>query len=145
MLDACVKNYSCPIIIQAYTIGHHSIQAACKQDDAFFWQEENRYRQDYAYAPYAEMAVVLYKHEIEETMFTRVNKLYQEFLFLQKKQWFTGEIFATPPLIYKMYDKYRYNIVLKGTWLRSFLENAFVELDIRTRGFKIDWLPENIV
>jgi len=29
--------------------------------------------------------------------------------------------------------------------LRSFLENAFVELDIRTRGFKIDWLPENIV
>ncbi|MBP6086380.1 hypothetical protein KA478_04315 [Patescibacteria group bacterium] len=86
MLDACVKNYSCPIIIQAYTIGHHSIQAACKQDDAFFWQEENRYRQDYAYAPYAEMAVVLYKHEIEETMFTRVNKLYQEFLFLQKKQ-----------------------------------------------------------
>lgn len=90
------------------------------------------------------MALILYKHEVEETMFTRVNKLYQELLFLQKTLSFEGEIYATPPLIYKMYDKYRYNIVLKGKNLHTFLEKAFVQLKIRDRGFKIDRLPENI-
>jgi hypothetical protein len=78
-------------------------------------------------------------------MFTRVNKLYQELLFLQQKEAFGWEIFATPPLVYKMYDKYRYNIVLKWNWLRQFLDKAFVDLQIRDRGFKIDRLPENIV
>jgi hypothetical protein len=34
------------------------------------------------------MALILFKHEIEETMFTRVNKLYQELLFLQQKEAF---------------------------------------------------------
>jgi primosomal protein N' (replication factor Y) (superfamily II helicase) len=145
MLQNIIANNSCPIIIQAYTPLHYAITAACKINDAFFWQEENVYREQYEYPPYGEMAIVLYRHEIEETMFTRVNKLYQEFLFLQEKDKFKGEIFATPPLIYKMYDKYRYNIVLKGKNLRPFLENAFVQLKIRERGFKIDWLPENIV
>jgi primosomal protein N' (replication factor Y) len=145
MLQNIIANNACPIIIQAYTPLHYSITAACKMDDALFWQEENAYREQYEYPPYGEMAIVLYRHEIEETMFTRVNKLYQEFLFIQEKDKFEGEIFATPPLIYKMYDKYRYNIVLKGKNLRTFLGKAFVQLKIRERGFKIDWLPENIV
>lgn len=144
MLDACIKNYTCPTIVQAYSIWHHAILAACKQQDTLFWQEENTYRQQFQYPPYTDMALILYKHEVEETMFTRVNKLYQELLFLQKSLSFEGEIYATPPLIYKMYDKYRYNIVLKGKNLHDFLEKAFLQLKIRDRGFKIDWLPENI-
>ncbi len=145
MLSTCIKQYQCPVIIQAYTWAHHSIQAACKQDDVFFWEIENEYRKQYAYPPYSEMAVVFYRHEIEETMFTRVHKLYQELLFLQKTNKFIGEIFATPPLIYKMYDKYKYNIVLKWDNLRPFLEQAFTQLNIRNRGFKVDWLPEHVV
>ncbi len=144
LLDACIRNYTCPTIIEAYSIWHHAIVAACKQDPKLFRDEENTYRQEFVYPPYGEMALILYRHEIEETMFTRVNKLYQELLFLQEKLWFTGEIFATPPLVYKMYDKYRYNIVLKWQWVRSFLEKAYVDLGIRDRGFKVDWLPENI-
>ena len=145
MLQNTIAKNDCPIIIQAYTPWHYAINAACKIDDAGFWQEENTYREQYVYPPYGEMAIILYRHEIEETMFTRVNKLYQELLFLQEKDGFAWEIFATPPLIYKMYDKYRYNIVLKGTSLCPFLEKAFVQLKVRERGFKIDWLPENIV
>lgn len=59
--------------------------AACKQDPKLFRDEENTYRQEFVYPPYGEMALILYRHEIEETMFTRVNKLYQELLFLQEK------------------------------------------------------------
>jgi hypothetical protein len=78
-------------------------------------------------------------------MFTRVNKLYQELLFLTEKGKFTGEIFATPPLIYKIYDTYRYNIVIKGTDVRAFLDDAFVGLKMRERGFKVDWMPEGMI
>ncbi len=145
MIDATIKHYDCPIIVQAYSVWHHAIKYACKQDHEAFWAEENTYRKDFWYPPYGEMALILFKHEIEETMFTRVNKLYQELLFMQQKESFGWEIFATPPLVYKMYDKYRYNIVLKGEWLRPFLDKAFVSLKIRDRGFKVDWLPENIV
>lgn len=143
-LDAIIKNYACPTIFQVYNTQHHAIQAACKQDEEFFWKEENAFREGYVYPPYGQLAVLLYKHEIESTMFTRVHKLYQELLFLQKQDNFDGEIFATPPLVYKMFDKYRYNIVVKWKQIRPFLEKAFVDLKIRDRGFKIDWLPENI-
>lgn len=145
MLSTCIAQYDCPIIIQAYSVWHHALRAACAADEKLFWQEENTYREQYAYPPYAQMAIVFYRHEIEETMFTRVHKLYQELLYLQKTDNFVGEIFATPPLIYKMYDKYKYNIVLKWKDLRPFLEKAFAQLAIRDRWFKVDWLPEHVV
>lgn len=63
-------------------------------------------------------------------MFMTVNKLYQELLFLSEKSDAKIEIYATPPLVYKMHDKYRYNIVLKGSGLRPFLDDAFQKLNI---------------
>ncbi|MEI7477094.1 MAG: hypothetical protein WCJ81_00635 [bacterium] len=86
MLQHCIQNYACPVIIQAYDVTHHAIRAACAHNDEAFWEYENHYREQYKYPPYVEMALILYKHEIEETMFTRVNTLYQELLFLQKKE-----------------------------------------------------------
>jgi primosomal protein N' (replication factor Y) (superfamily II helicase) len=145
MLSHCIRAYDCPIIVQAYTVWHHAVRAACAMDDAKFWEEETAFRVAHSYPPHGELAVILYKHEIEATMFTRVNKLYQELLFLAEKRKFAGEIFATPPLIYKIYDKYRYNIVIKGTDVRTFLDEAFVDLKMRERGFKIDWMPEWMV
>ncbi len=144
MLNMCIQQYTCPIVLQAYNATHHAILGACKQDEPFFRDQENIFREQYVYPPYGELAVFLYRHEIESTMFTRVHSLYQELLFLQQQEGFDGEIFATPPLVYKMFDKYRYNIVIKGKSIRPFLEKAFVNLKVRDRGFKVDWLPENI-
>ncbi|MCR5411482.1 MAG: hypothetical protein K6E76_00395 [Patescibacteria group bacterium] len=47
-------------------------------------------------------------------MYTKVNKLYQELLYLSEKYQIQDlEIYTTPPLIYKMFGKFRYNIILK--------------------------------
>jgi primosomal protein N' len=80
------------------------------------------------------MAVLLYKNEIESRVFNKVNKLYEELLYLkQKYQRDDLEIYPTPPLIYKMFGKYRYNIILKSKTLRDFLEIAYEKLKIFER------------
>jgi hypothetical protein len=56
----------------------------------------------------------LYKNEIEERLFNKVDKLYKELLYLKEKYMMNDlEIYSTPPLIYKIFGKYRYNIILK--------------------------------
>lgn len=112
-LSTIVNNYSNNIIVQSYKSDHPSIRCACSGNMDEFTKTEKAFRKDHGYPPYAQLAVILYKNEIEQKMFTTVNKLYQELLFLNEKNGSSIEMYATPPLVYKMYDKYRYNIVLK--------------------------------
>jgi hypothetical protein len=50
------------------------------------------------------MCIILYKDEIEEKLFNKVDQLYKELLYLQEKyQMKDMEIFTTPPLIYKVF------------------------------------------
>ena len=76
--------------------------------------EELTQRQEMQYPPVTQMCVLLYKHEIEGRLYTSTHKLYQELLYLRDQYEMTDlEIYATPPMIYKMYGKYRYHIILK--------------------------------
>lgn len=144
-LSSIIDHYTGSIIIQSYKIDDPAIRFACSGDLDAFSKGEKTFRQAHGYPPYAELAVILYKNEIEQKMFNTVNKLYQELLFLNEQSNAKIEIYATPPLVYKMYDKYRYNIVLKWEQLRPFLDDAFEKLNMFGRGFKIDWMPESLV
>jgi hypothetical protein len=55
------------------------------------------------------------------------------------------EIYSTPPLIYKMFGKYRYNIILKGKEVRNFMDIVYTKLNLNTKGFKINWEADTIV
>jgi hypothetical protein len=60
------------------------------------------------------MCLLLYKDEIEENLFSKIKKLHQEMLYLQEKMGRKDiAIVATPPLIYKLYGKFRYTILCK--------------------------------
>jgi hypothetical protein len=88
----------------------------------------------------------LYKNEIEEKVFTKVDTLYKELLYLSQKYQMTDlEIYATPPLIYKMFGKYRYNIILKGKEVRNFMDVVYTKLNLNAKGFKINWEAESII
>lgn len=104
------------------------------------------YNKRFCYPPYTQLCVIMYKHEVEERLYTTVNKLYQELLFLKVSyQQENLEIYSTPPLIYKAFGKFRYHIVLKGEDLRNFMEIAYSKLKMRSRGFKVDWEPQNLI
>ena len=107
---------------------------------------EHAYRKRFQYPPYTDLCVLLYKHEIESRVYSTVNKLFQELLFLKSSyQQDHLEIYSTPPLIYKAFGKFRYHIVLKGNNLRPFMEIAYSKLKMHSRGFKVDWEPQNLI
>lgn len=104
------------------------------------------FRKESHYPPFADLCVILYKNEIEERMFSKVDALYKELLYLKEKYQMLGlEIYSTPPLIYKMFGKYRYNIILKGKDLKNFMDIAYTKLKMASKGFKIDRDAESIV
>jgi hypothetical protein len=55
------------------------------------------------------------------------------------------EIYSTPPLIYKMFGKYRYNIILKWKEVRNFMDIVYTKLDLNAKWFKINWDADSIV
>jgi len=79
-----------------------------------FYAQDNIFRQVNHYPPFGELCVILYKNEIEESLFTKVDTLHKDLLYLKEKYQLKNiEIYSTPPLVYKMFGKYRYNIILK--------------------------------
>ena len=140
------KHEAPTFLIQTYNPEQHSLVHACNLDIEAMKKHELHYRKTHNYPPYTQMCVLLYKHEIEERLYTTTNKLYQELLFLKERYQIEDlEIYATPPLVYKTYGKYRYNIILKSSQLREFMDIAYSKLKIYTRGFKIDREPQHIL
>lgn len=137
-------------VIQTNNPDSDVIKYIYNMDIDWFVENDNEKRKIHRYPPYWEIASLLYKHEMETRLFNSVNKLYQEIIFMKSKyiSWLTDpiyiwqleqiEIFATPPMVYKIYNKYRYNIVIKWPKIREFLEYIYIELNIWSRWFKID-------
>ncbi len=133
-------------LIQTYNPEHDAINLACSLDLKKMQTNELERRKEWNYPPYTEMCVLLYKHEIEDRLYSSVNKLYQELLFLKENYKIDDlEITTTPPLVYKMFGKYRFNIILKGSQLRNFMDIAYSKLNMPSRGFKVDREPIGIL
>jgi len=133
-------------VVQSFNINQYSIRSACKLDKSEFLSFDNEFRKANNYPPFTDLCIILYKNEIEQRLFNSVDKLYKELLFLREKYDMKDlEIYSTPPLIYKKFGKYRYNIILKWKNLRDFMDVVFSKLSLASRWFKIDWQAESIV
>lgn len=139
--------YNCKnFVVQTFNPEQYSIRNACKLDETNFWEEENEFRKINKYPPYADLCVILYKNEIEEKVFNKVDQLYKELLYLAQKYQMNGlEIYSTPPLVYKMFWKYRYNIILKWVWVRNFMDIVYTKLNLNAKWFKINWDADSII
>jgi primosomal protein N' len=117
-----------------------------KKNEELFHEQDAIYRKQYHYPPFSDLCVLLYKHEIEERLYTNVDKLYKELLYYKEKYQLENiEIYTTPPLIYKKFGKFRYNIVLKWDQLRNFIDIIYSKCNINGRWFKIDRQADSIV
>lgn len=144
----CIKSYkNTPnIIIQSHNVNHPSIRYACQQNIQWFQERDKDFREHHHYPPQGEIAVIMYKNEIEKKVFSTTNKLYQELLYLKNKANNSDiELYATPPLIYKMYDKYRYHVIIKGKSIRKFLDQVYEKLYIQKRWFKVDRQAKELI
>lgn len=138
-------------VIQTSNPDSDVVKYIYNMDIKWFLENDNEKRQIHLYPPSWEIVSLLYKNELETRLFNSVNKLYQEIIYMKNIyiSWLKNiedvnnmqliEVFATPPMIYKIYGKYRYNIVIKWPRIRDFLEYIYTRLNISQRGFKVDW------
>ncbi|MDR0606771.1 MAG: hypothetical protein LBG52_00035 [Candidatus Peribacteria bacterium] len=146
LYETFIKHTTPHFIVQTFNPHHFSLRNACNLDEEGFYRTESLFRETYHYPPYADLCIILYKNEIEERVFTKVDQLYKELLYLaQKYQMDDLEIYSTPPLIYKMFGKYRYHIILKGKEVRNFMDVVYTKLNLNVKGFKINWDANSIV
>jgi len=141
------KHKCANFLVQTFNPNHYSIRNACKLDKEWFFEIENRFRQKHNYPPFAEMSIIMYKNETESKLFNKVDKLYKELLYLQEKYKMKDdlEIYSTPPLVYKIFGKYRYNIIIKWKQVRNFMDIVYSKLNIVQKWFKIDPEPINLI
>ncbi len=141
-----IKKYSTSnFIIQTFNRDHYVYKHILKLDLNGFWEQELEFRKMFSYPPYSELAVLMYKSEIEDRVYRKISKLESELKYLIEKENTNIEIFPTPQLVYKKFWKYHYNIVLKWNNLKSFLDKAVILLKIKEKWFQIDWLPVNVI
>jgi len=142
-----IKNYSpAAFLVQTFHPEAYSIQHAVKLDRDWFKAQELAYRKKLGYPPFVPVAVLAYKHEIEATLFSKINKIYQDLEYLKKQYWFEHiQLYPTPPLLYKAFGKYRYNIILKGENVEDFLHLAQQKLNFLKQWFQADIHPVNLI
>jgi primosomal protein N' (replication factor Y) len=140
-------NHKCKnFVVQSFNTENYSIRNACKLDLKQFTKDDNLFRESWNYPPFTDICVILYKNEIEERLFNKVDKLYKELLYLKEKYMMDDlEIYSTPPLIYKIFGKYRYNIILKWKNLRNFMDIVYTKLKLNQNWFKIDRQAESLI
>lgn len=146
LYEIFTKYHAPHFVVQSFKINEASIRLACKLDLTNYLHHENTYRQQYQYPPYSDICVILYKHETEKTLHNKIDKLHKEILYLKEKYELSElEIYTTPPLVYKMFGKYRYNIICKWPQLKNFIDIIYSKLQLNSRGFKIDRDAQSII
>lgn len=141
-----IKSYSTNnFIIQTFNKEHYVYKNILDLDLDWFWKDELKYRKVLEYPPYNEMAIILYKNQIEEKLYRKISKLESELKYLIQINNFNINLFPTPQLIYKKFWKYHYNIILKWQHLKDFLDIVDKKLKIKQKWFQIDRMPSNII
>jgi len=141
-----IKKYSTSnFIIQTFNKDHYVYKNILKLNLDWFWKQELKFREQFFYTPYSEIALILYKSDIEEKLYRKISKLENELRYIIENWNYNIQVFSTPPLVYKKFWKYHYNIVLKWKNVKSFLDKAVEVLKIKEKWFQIDWLSNNII
>jgi len=99
-----LKNYSTQnFIIQTFNFNHYVYQSLLKMDLEKFWKHELYYRKLLNYSPYTYLAVLIYKHQVEEKLYLKISKIESELKYLIEKFDSQIEMFPTPQLVFKKF------------------------------------------
>lgn len=142
LYEAIMKHPGKQIILQSYHHEERVLTLAAKGALSQALATEKEQRSILSYPPFVDICLFLYKDEVEEKLFNKIQTLYQEILYLQEKMERKDiAIIATPPLIYKLHGKFRYTILFKGKDIRAFITKVYETLEVKKRWFMIDWMP----
>lgn len=101
------------VIIQTYTPGHYSIQAAKNHDYLSFYDKEISFRKDLNLPPFCHMVSLTFRGRKEESVL-RVSESFRDRLEKKDKQKKIKILGPAPAPISRMKGMYRWNLFLKS-------------------------------
>ena len=111
------------VIIQTYSPEHYVIQAAAKQDYTSFYDKEITYRRQLHNPPFARLACLIYSHK-NDTLCQREAERMKRLLIEEREAKGIDDlslIGPAPAFIHKLRGRFRWQLVLRGSELSSFL------------------------
>ncbi len=111
------------VIIQTYSPEHYAIQAAAKHDYALFYDKEIAYRRQLHNPPFTQLASLVYTHP-NDTLCQREAERMQRLLIEERDARGTADlslIGPAPAFIHRLRGRFRWQLILRGVELSSFL------------------------
>jgi primosomal protein N' (replication factor Y) len=130
------------VIIQTYSPGHYAIQAAARHDYASFYEQELVFRKELRNPPFTRLARLVYAHTNDaacQREAERVKKILNE---ESDARGIAGIaiIGPAPAYIHRLRGRYRWQLILRGAGLASFLEPVALP-----QGWTVDIDPVGLV
>jgi len=139
-LHTIVHRFKTPhILLQTSSPDHLIIQSFIEEKPHLFLDHDMLFRQRHHYPPYGELCIMIHRNEVESALLKKVSTIFHDMLALKQSMKRDDiEIYAIPAAIYKMYSKYRYQIIIKWPEIRSFMDEVYSQLCPFAKWFKID-------
>lgn len=101
------------VIIQSYSPGHYSIQAASKHDYLTFYKTEAEVRRYLGYPPFTDLIQIILSSENEQEVINESNRVVREFVELAGRSEERSVLGPQPAPVNKLNGHYRYQILIK--------------------------------
>jgi primosomal protein N' (replication factor Y) len=130
------------VIIQTFSPDHYAIRAAADHDYLAFYEKEIDYRRQLHNPPFSQLALLTYSHTNESICQREAEKMRNTLTLERDARGISSFslIGPAPAFIRRLRGRYRWQVILRGTELSSFLsEIAF------PKGWAIDIDPANLL
>jgi len=111
------------VIIQTYSPEHYAIKAAAKHDYSLFYNQEITYRRQLHNPPFSQLASLVYSHT-NEALCQREAERMKRLLIEERDSRGIADlslIGPAPAFIHRLRGRYRWQIILRGSELFTFL------------------------
>jgi primosomal protein N' (replication factor Y) len=111
------------VIIQTFSPEHYAIQAAAKHDYATFYEREIAYRRQLRNPPFSQLALLTYTHT-NDSLCRREAERMRDLLLRERDAKGIDNltlIGPAPAFIHRLRGRFRWQLILRGTELSSFL------------------------
>lgn len=118
------------VVLQTYSPEHYCIQAACNHDYASFYTREIEFRRQHGYPPFGELARLVYVNYGESRVQREAEQMAGQIRQrLHRDGWGGIDLIGPAPAFRrKIRGRYRWQIILRGRDLSTFLAHLTIPL-----------------
>ncbi|MBN1643231.1 MAG: primosomal protein N' [Dehalococcoidales bacterium] len=111
------------VFIQTYNPGHYAVQTAAKHDYVAFYKQEIEFRRQLREPPFTQLACLTYTHKNDNRCREEAEKTAKRIMALKESRGASGMslVGPAPAFIHRLRGRYRWQIILRGSDLSSFL------------------------